>query len=148
MIYTDAMHTLLTQIYDENKQAFDNFKCNYHCLANCCNDSVYLPEELLDKHKIDNRRGDIYININNGKSTRAPELYKFVETSNGRCIFLDNKYKCSIYSERPLVCRVYPIMIDKSCSVSRKFIKEINLSVDILTNMIKIIGESQQIQIL
>jgi Fe-S-cluster containining protein len=40
-----------------------------------------------------------------------PYVYRMKKTSEGKCLFLRNN-TCSIYPERPLICRFYPFKLE------------------------------------
>jgi Fe-S-cluster containining protein len=40
-----------------------------------------------------------------------PYVYRMKKTSEGKCLFLRNNM-CSIYPERPLICRFYPFQLE------------------------------------
>lgn len=75
----------------------------------CCSDvrfSVHLSEakpfiqyfenENPKNHKLKLTKGD-------------PEFYVY-DSGNEDCIFLNDQKLCSIYADRPLMCRLYPLM--------------------------------------
>ncbi len=40
--------------------------------------------------------------------------YALLKNRDGYCVFYDlNKKQCSVYSDRPLGCRVYPVILDE-----------------------------------
>jgi Fe-S-cluster containining protein len=40
-----------------------------------------------------------------------PYLYQMKKPENGKCFFLKNS-RCTIYNNRPLICRFYPFQLD------------------------------------
>lgn len=63
-----------------------------------------------------------------------PYLHKLIKESDGSytydsggdlCMFLDEEYRCTIYDQRPLICRLYPVLwkkgvlaVDFTCPLS------------------------------
>jgi Fe-S-cluster containining protein len=43
-------------------------------------------------------------------SGSKPYLYEMKKTKEGKCFFLKNK-QCTIYNNRPLICRFYPFQL-------------------------------------
>jgi uncharacterized protein len=44
--------------------------------------------------------------------------YAFLKNRDGYCVFYDlNKKQCTVYSDRPLGCRVYPVILDEEKGV-------------------------------
>jgi Fe-S-cluster containining protein len=77
---------------------------NHHCVS-CCHETEML---LLndDVRRIEGLgfRGDFFISKFRG--------FKKLKNSNGRCVFHDGE-QCTIYSNRPSGCRLYPVIFDE-----------------------------------
>ncbi len=75
--------------------------------------------------------------------------YALLKNREGYCVFYDlTKKQCSVYSDRPLGCRVYPVILDEEKGIvfddicdSRNTIseKEKNYKGKIVVNLLKII---------
>ena len=95
-----------------------SFACHpgVSCFNRCCHeiDVILTPFDIL-KIKTDLKlRSDEfltkYTTFHNLKETGIPLVkLKMRENSNGACIFLDGTKGCSIYYNRPHVCRSYPL---------------------------------------
>jgi Fe-S-cluster containining protein len=78
----------------------------------CCQDT----EMLLLKKDIERLRKKGY----NSKffSRKDKDFYIILRNKNGYCVFFDrNKKKCKVYKDRPMGCRLYPIIFDDSKGV-------------------------------
>ena len=95
-----------------------SFACHpgVSCFNRCCHeiDVILTPIDIL-KMKTDLKlRSDEfltkYTTFHTLKETGIPLVkLKMRENSNGACIFLDGSKGCSIYQNRPQVCRSYPL---------------------------------------
>ena len=95
-----------------------SFDCHpkVSCFNKCCHeiDVILTPYDILIMKNGLRLRSDEflikYTTFQNLKDTGIP-LVKLLmrEKSNGACIFLDGKKGCSIYKNRPQVCRSYPL---------------------------------------
>jgi len=95
-----------------------SFACHHgvSCFNRCCHeiDVILTPFDIL-KIKTDLKlRSDEfltkYTTFHTLKETAIPLVkLKMRENSNGACIFLDGTKGCSIYYNRPHVCRSYPL---------------------------------------
>lgn len=79
--------------------------CNNHCCGeNPTLTPVLLPEEA--------KRLKNYVKAIN---THWGLIYVLEKKANGTCIFLDeDTRRCSRYEERPLECKLYPLLLDFS----------------------------------
>src|SRR3989338_1718608 len=92
------------------------FECIEDC-GDCCKKGMVCvaEKEMQDKDLEEKLKGNLYVLENKYQKganliiMREGELIK--KTKYGECIFLD-KNKCSIYSNKPLVCNSYPISVD------------------------------------
>ena len=95
-----------------------SFACHpgVSCFNKCCHeiDVILTPVDILKMKTALNIRSDEflkkYTTLQTLKDTGIP-LAKLLmrENSNGACIFLDGSKGCSIYQNRPQVCRSYPL---------------------------------------
>mgnify|MGYP000671533779 FL=1 len=95
-----------------------SFACHpgVSCFNKCCHeiDVILTPVDILKMKTALNIRSDEflkkYTTLQTLKDTGIP-LVKLLmrENSNGACIFLDGSKGCSIYQNRPQVCRSYPL---------------------------------------
>ena len=95
-----------------------SFACHpgVSCFNKCCHeiDVILTPVDILKMKTSLNIRSDEflkkYTTLQTLKDTGIP-LVKLLmrENSNGACIFLDGSKGCSIYQNRPQVCRSYPL---------------------------------------
>ena len=95
-----------------------SFACHpgVSCFNKCCHeiDVILTPVDIMGMKTALNIRSDEflkkYTTIQTLKDTAIP-LVKLLmrENSKGACIFLDGSKGCSIYENRPQVCRSYPL---------------------------------------
>ena len=95
-----------------------SFACHpgVSCFNKCCHeiDVILTPVDILKmKTELKLRSDEFlkkYTTLQTLKDTGIP-LVKLLmsENSNGACIFLDGSKGCSIYQNRPQVCRSYPL---------------------------------------
>ena len=95
-----------------------SFACHpgVSCFNKCCHeiDVILTPVDIMGMKTALNIRSDEflkkYTTIQTLKDTAVP-LVKLLmrENSKGACIFLDGSKGCSIYENRPQVCRSYPL---------------------------------------
>ena len=95
-----------------------SFACHpgVSCFNKCCHeiDVILTPVDILKMKTALKIRSDEflkkYTTLQTLKDTGIP-LVKLLmsENSNGACIFLDGSKGCSIYQNRPQVCRSYPL---------------------------------------
>ena len=95
-----------------------SFACHpgVSCFNKCCHeiDVILTPVDIMKMKTALNIRSDEflkkYTTLQTLKDTGIP-LVKLLmrENSNGACIFLDGSKGCSIYQNRPQVCRSYPL---------------------------------------
>jgi Fe-S-cluster containining protein len=76
------------------------FKCKEGCKAECCG-MIPIPKKTYKKHKKK-------IPVKNVIRIEKYNENILIYTNNALCIFLLNN-RCSIYSDRPTVCKVYGI---------------------------------------
>jgi hypothetical protein len=67
--------------------------------------------------------------------------FKFLRNNNGRCVF-HNGEQCTIYSNRPLGCRLYPVM-DRLCPFRAEFPFSFKARPESSKLYLKLIGERQ-----
>jgi len=99
-------------------EAIFSFACHsgVSCFNKCCHniDVILTPVDILEMKTSLNIRSDDflkkYTTFQTLKDTGIP-LVKLLmrENSNGACIFLNVTKGCSIYQDRPQVCRSYPL---------------------------------------
>ncbi len=114
-----------SEVNDENfklkpitPEGIFSFACHpgVSCFNKCCHeiDVILTPVDILKMKTALNIRSDEflkkYTTLQTLKGTGIP-LVKLLmrENSNGACIFLDGSKGCSIYQNRPQVCRSYPL---------------------------------------
>jgi len=74
------------------------WKCKENCNADCCG-SIYMDRELVEKNKHKMQR--------KFKEIKIFDNISFVETEDGKCVFLGWDNNCAIYDQRPQICRDY-----------------------------------------
>ncbi len=76
------------------------------CLKNCCGQIKNLRPILIpSEEKRFKKYSDVHI-------TKFRKLLILKQKKNGNCIFLNDKTKrCTIYSKRPLECKIYPYLL-------------------------------------
>jgi len=79
------------------------------CSKNCCGKIKNLRPVLIpSEEKKFGKNSDIV-------KIKFRKMLVLKRKENGNCIFLDDKTsKCKIYSERPLECKLYPLLLDFS----------------------------------
>ena len=98
----------------------ETFKFSCHrgvsCFNKCCHqiDVILTPFDILKlKNALGIKSGAFlseYAFFQKLKGTGIPLVkLRMSENSSGACIFLDVKSGCTVYGNRPLVCRTYPI---------------------------------------
>ena len=108
------------------------FKC-IRCGLSCIGADVQLTEKEIEKIKSVTEK-EFYEEY----TTPFGNMRRRLKKINNRCIFLDDKLNCTIYQNRPLLCREYPFkvlftakntsVIDTtlhcSCIIKKEFTKE------------------------
>ena len=124
-INTDSHTDSHSEVNEENfklkpitPEGIFSFACHpgVSCFNKCCHeiDVILTPVDILKMKTALNIRSDEflkkYTTLQTLKDTGIP-LVKLLmrENSNGACIFLDGSKGCSIYQNRPQVCRSYPL---------------------------------------
>lgn len=74
----------------------DCSKCHAQCRASCCSE-VPMPPSFLKRHRPVREITEI---VEYGGAVIA-------KTASGRCPFLGEDYRCSVYDDRPAICRVF-----------------------------------------
>lgn len=77
-------------------------KIKHKCNAECCNCFAPIECEIYEKHKDKAQRKILEI-----KKMSAPFEIYLVITEDGRCVFLDENLNCSIYEDRPQICKLF-----------------------------------------
>jgi Fe-S-cluster containining protein len=89
------------------------FECKV--CGKCCVEDVKRGRRIvlteIDALEISSATG---IGLNEFAEKNSSEAYPYaIRLVNGRCFFLNQDNKCSIYPVRPLVCRFYPFVMHK-----------------------------------
>lgn len=84
--------------------------CRHHRCVSCC----YETEMLLLK---DDVRRIMSLGFKEGFFIVESRGFKKLRNSNGRCVFHDG-WQCTIYPNRPLGCRLYPVIFDENLNHS------------------------------
>lgn len=88
-------------------QNVKQWECDYkNCRAVCCRHSN--PLTIFDVKKISQRSG---LNWKEFAEFDEDKVRLFLKTEGQGCIFLDENCECTIYSYKPLVCRLLPFEI-------------------------------------
>lgn len=86
-----------------------NFKCKEKCSAPCCG-AIVIEIELETKHMDKIKSSPRYpcerMHVSNSVAYLTEDL---------KCIFLNKENKCSIYEDRPEVCRLYGTRPNLQC---------------------------------
>ena len=85
-------------------------RCSFHDCYKCCLETQMLLIEK-DLQRIENNG---YSRKNFCLEPTKSEGFWQLKNINGRCFFLSDEGKCSIYSIRPAGCRVYPLVFELS----------------------------------
>lgn len=82
------------------------FQCKSDCNAGCCG-NIPLSKRILKKYRKNIQRKYEKNLLDNDM------IYPV--TTDCRCIFLNKKYHCEIYKERPFVCKIYGTIEELPC---------------------------------
>jgi Fe-S-cluster containining protein len=86
------------------------FRCN-NC-GICCGDTKEKKRQILmldeEAKLIESKLGKNISEFTSICNYKTPYVYEMKKNENGKCVFLSSDCKCSIYSNRPLICRFYP----------------------------------------
>lgn len=102
-------------------------KLRFECqrCARCCGDTSHRGRNLLltkkEVERIAKRTGRSPMSFASPISNNGHYGYKMKKRS-GKCVFLVGK-ACSIYNVRPLVCRFYPLSINKK---NKRYVFEVS----------------------
>ena len=95
------------------------------------------PEEILEFNRnIDSKKTPHYpLLVKHEKG--VDEWFIIIRRLGRNCIFLNDDYSCSVYHERPYVCRLYPYELDgrtlkKGMLCPMNFVREENMESDAL----------------
>jgi Fe-S-cluster containining protein len=83
-------------------------------------DCTPLPKKTINLLKNDDPGLEGYLRYSQLKNNRLLRLKK---KADGNCIFLDEKRRCSIYSVRPNICRIFPFWAMRLISNKIKIIE-------------------------
>lgn len=81
-----------------------NVCLDYGCIKCCINTEMFLLRDDINRIIILGFKEDFFSRDFNG--------FKSLKNNDGRCVFHDGK-KCTIYSSRPLGCKLYPVIFDE-----------------------------------
>jgi Fe-S-cluster containining protein len=86
------------------------FKCSRCGL--CCGDTPQKTRHILllesEAKKIATHTSKLIADFSVAVSDKQPYSYEVKKSSEGKCVFLGDNNKCSIYPLRPLICLFYP----------------------------------------
>ncbi len=82
------------------------FKCKPGCKAECCG-CVPIPKSVIKKNK--NKIHRKYEKVELDRDLILPL------TVTHQCVFLDKQFHCSIYKERPFICKIYGTIKELQC---------------------------------
>jgi uncharacterized protein len=91
----------------------DNYCIKNNCIKCCLNTMMILCQEDIKRIKNLGFKKDFFVVQKDG--------WFMLKNHEGRCVF-HNGTKCSIYENRPIGCRLYPVIFDKdkNCAVFDK----------------------------
>ena len=77
----------------------------------------------------------LLVNAGKGRAHEVHEYFIIIRREGKDCIFLNDDYTCSVYNDRPLVCRLYPYELDgrtlkKGALCPVNFVREENMEGD------------------
>lgn len=95
---------------ESEKQKSIHIRCEFRDCHNCCLDTqmILTNEDLSRIEKSGHSRKEFCL------PRSEPDNFWQLRNINGRCFFLDNEGRCTIYSIRPFGCRVYPLVYEPS----------------------------------
>lgn len=100
-----------------------SFKC-INC-GICCGDTIKKKRHILMlKEEVDQLSNITHKKIIDFSSTyndKSPYLFEMKKKDDGKCVFLSPKNTCSIYANRPLICRCYPFELVNQTNGIYKF---------------------------
>jgi Fe-S-cluster containining protein len=77
------------------------------CANSCCGKNPHLTPVLLPSEERKFKKYSRKI------KTAKRDMFVLAKKENGNCVFLDEKTnRCSVYSKRPLECKIYPFLLD------------------------------------
>lgn len=103
-----------------------NLRFNCKTCGICCGDTKKKKRTIL---MLDEEVAQI--NIRTGKKisdfvticiNKKPYSFEMKKKENGKCIFLSSENKCTIYSNRPLICRFYPFELNSKAKGTYEFL--------------------------
>lgn len=104
------VHEKINQSIDklfEDEAVQKHVKCQKSCTA-CCHTQVSVTEgeaKVLAKHAVDLPHFDLEKLIMQAEAKDSSRLFFDISYQNRGCVFLDKKGLCSVYEDRPSVCR-------------------------------------------
>ncbi len=108
---------LYEKIYDANKSYIDNIPCQ-KC-SKCCKSHIPIPVETIIIHAelLKDQVQDIDIlplKYNQSFKPLLPILnhLNIINKKTGYCPFYSEDKGCKIHKEKPLICKVYPVLPD------------------------------------
>ncbi|MCK5073778.1 MAG: YkgJ family cysteine cluster protein [Bacteriovoracaceae bacterium] len=119
----------LKKLFDEN-HVTSEISCKRGCSFCChtqvsvtCDEAELFAEKVIKGHKIDFFR--LYIQSQAGNNS---EKWYLLPYEMRKCVFLNDNDECSIYDDRPSVCRTnYVFSIPFSCSTQDGLEKSVRL---------------------
>lgn len=87
------------------------------CINHCCGQNNHLTPVLLPSEELKFNEKSVVVEA----PYRAMRV--LAKKSDGNCIFLDDKTRCTIYDQRPLECRLYPFLLDFEFGIAAKLDK-------------------------
>lgn len=96
------------------------------CKADCCG-PIPFPIDIFEKNKHLIKKEYLF---SDEIENIPPQFFIFAKRMKGHvipftddltCVFLDDEYKCSIYDDRPVICKIYGECRELKCPHKRKW---------------------------
>ncbi len=118
------MNTLGKILIEEEKVTLDwddtegyIINCDKSC-SNCCRTyRVKLEDDEFEEFK-KKHEGGVEKNCDFSR-------HGYLKKSYGKCVFLNIRRKCSIYEDRPLLCRTFPLRFEELVKTNNKIVLKI-----------------------
>ena len=84
----------------------------FRCLEGCALCCTYQVPVLAGETAFLDAYGDAVVRRETEGADLAPDVAGYLRRENGACVFLNDQKRCAIYADRPLYCRLFPLIRD------------------------------------